>query len=197
MIPMNPKLAVLFLCVSLLPAAQARAKDKIILPDACGDDSTTFEVKAEEGQPAPTPPPEGKAQIVFIETMSKNDGCHGCDQTRQTTRFGVDGAWVGANRSNSYFAINVDPGVHHMCVQDQSRVKKFRADIALDSFTAELGKVYYYEINLDLLLMDMASGPGRSSGSKGGNPGFVLSQLGEDDGKYRVKAWKLATWKTK
>jgi hypothetical protein len=191
---MNPRLAALLLCAWLLSAVQGHAKDKTILPDACGDDGVTFDVRTEESQPAPPPPPGGKAQIVFIETMPKPHNCIGCDQT---TRFGVDGAWVGANRNNSYFTINLDPGVHHMCVQDQSRVKQFKADIALDSFTAEPGKVYYYEINLDTVLMYRAPGPGRSSGSKGGNPGFVLSQLGEDDGKYRVKAWKLATWKTK
>ena len=116
----------------------------------------------------------------------------------RTTRFGVDGAWVGANQSNSYFAMNVDLGVHHMCVQDQSRVKKFRADIALDSFTAEPGTVYYYEINLDLLLMDMASGPRQvQRQQRRAIQDPQLSQLGEDDGKYRVKARKLATWKTK
>jgi len=26
---------------------------------------------------------------------------------------------------------------------------------------------------------------------------FALSQLDEDKGKYRIKAWKLATWKSK
>ena len=29
-----------------------------------------------------------------------------------------------------------------------------------------------------------------------GHADFGLSQLDEDAGKFRVKAWKLATWKT-
>jgi hypothetical protein len=28
------------------------------------------------------------------------------------------------------------------------------------------------------------------------NKVFQFTQLSEDEGKYRIKAWKLATWKT-
>ena len=87
-----------------------------MLPDACGDDSVKFDVKTEKGQPAPAPPPAGKAQIVFIQNFEKPSNTW----MSPTIRVGMDGAWVGANQSNSYFTLTVDPGVHHLCVSWQA-----------------------------------------------------------------------------
>jgi hypothetical protein len=77
----------------------------------------------------------------------------------------------------------VDPGVHHLCVnwQDKKKIAEAKMYTALESFTAEPGKTYYFSSHL------FRSFP----------PVLRFSQLGEDDGKYRVKAWKLATWTTK
>lgn len=190
---MKPRLVVLLLCASLVPAVQARAKT--ILPDACGDDSVKFDVNAEQGQAPPAPPEAGKAQIVFIETQSKMPGmCIGCDIT---TRVGMDGSWVGANKGNSYFALTVAPGKHHLCVTIQTISGRIKKNISVDSFTAEPGRVYYYETSLDIILLNYAAGPGMSNSGRGGSPGMVLSELNEDEGQYRIKAWKLATWKSK
>jgi hypothetical protein len=91
MIAMNPKLAVLLLCASLLSAVQARAKDKVILPDACGDDCVKFEVKALKDQPLPAPPAADKAQVILI-----GEGHFQVrDFTYQTFRYGLDGSWAG------------------------------------------------------------------------------------------------------
>jgi hypothetical protein len=192
MAAMNQRLVVLLLCASLLPAMQAWAKTKTILPDACGDDGVNFDVETKKDQPPPVPPTSAQAQIVFIETMSKAPGCIGCDLI---TRVGVDGSWVGANKGNSYFTLTVAPGVHHLCIAIQSWVGRYKKGVSVESFTAEPGKVYYYETTLDLLLLNYASGPGMASTGRGGSPGLVFSQLSEDEGKYRVKAWKLATSK--
>ena len=39
------------------------------LPDACGDDKVTFDVKTEKSQPVPPAPDAGKAQVIVIENF--------------------------------------------------------------------------------------------------------------------------------
>jgi hypothetical protein len=176
---MKPKLGTVFLSVSLAFAAQAWAT---VLPDACGDDKVKFDVTALKGQPAPAPPGAGKAQIVFIENENSMIGPF----MYATVRFGLDGAWAGANNSNSYFAVTVNPGVHHLCASWQSALPMLKKSIDVASFTAEAGKVYYFAANVLVVPID----------DNKATYGFNLSQLNDDEGKYRVKAWKLATWKT-
>ena len=187
---MESRVFLLLLCASLVSPVCARAKT--ILPDACGDDSIKFDVTTQKNQPAPALPPSGKAQIVFIENESQGLGLgmHG------TVRYGMDGTWVGANNGNSYFAITVDPGVHHLCVSWQSSLKMLKKSIDVASFSAEPDKVYYYAANITITVVEGASGPGVTSSGGGANVSFNLSPLNEDEGKFRVKAWKLATWKT-
>ena len=173
MTPIKPALFLMLLCASLLAAVQAHASDKTILPDACGDDNVRFDVKTEKGQPAPPSAPAGKAQVVFIE----DDKVKGGPFTFYTFRFGMDGEWVGADYGDSFFVINVDPGVHHICVSPQSVTRVLKENVSTVPLTAESGKVYYLVARFKTGLMS-------------------LTQLNEDEGKYRVKAFKLATWKT-
>jgi hypothetical protein len=49
---MITKIAVMLLCASMLPATQAFAKSKAILPDACGDDGIEFDAKGRGDPPA-------------------------------------------------------------------------------------------------------------------------------------------------
>jgi hypothetical protein len=105
------------------------------LPPACGADNVSFNVK-EDSAPQPLPPVEsGKARVYFIQ----DDGPGGKYQ-HATVRIGVDGAWVGAYKHNSSFAISVDPGEHHVCATVQSEPW----NLALAHFTAEAGKAYYF-----------------------------------------------------
>ena len=175
MVSMKPRLFVLLLCVSLLAAVQAKAKTT--LPDACGDPNIKFEVSTLKDQPAPAPPEPGKAQIIFVENFEKP----GFVGAPSTTRVGVDGAWVGANQGNSYFVLTVDPGVHHVCVVWRGN----RSDVEVKSLTAEPGKIYYFEAKIVITHTGQAI-----------NSTFELLPLDNDTGTYRVKAWKLATWKT-
>jgi hypothetical protein len=173
---MKPNLSALFLCASVACAGQAWATT---LPDSCGDDKVKFDVKTEKGQPAPARPAAGKAQIVFIESENQmvipfHDA---------TVRFGMDGAWVGANYGDSYFALTVDPGVHHLCASWQSVLGSVKKNVDLTSFTAEPGQVYYFAAEVTV--------NSRSSIT------FGLSQWNEDEGKYRLKTWKLSTSKPK
>ncbi|MGD0790976.1 MAG: hypothetical protein ABR920_04325 [Terriglobales bacterium] len=173
---MKPGLSALFFCASLACAGQLWATT---LPDSCGNDKVKFDVKTEEGQPAPAGPAEGKAQIVFIENENQMIGAF----MYATVRFGMDGAWVGANYGNSYFALTVDPGVHHLCASWQSSLGRLKKNVDLTSFTAEPGQVYYFAAQVTVASRDSMI--------------FGLSQLNEDEGKYRVKLSKLSTSKPK
>jgi hypothetical protein len=180
------KIAVPLSALLILGAALAGATT---LPDACGDDKVKFDVTTAKNQPAPATPAEGKAQIVFSETVEEHNtgSCFGC---KATTRVGLDGAWVGANHGNSYFVANVDPGEHHVCVNWQSVVGNLKKKYGLASFHAEAGKVYYFEtvISITQYGKDM---------NFSSDEELKVVPLSEDDGRYRLKAWELATFKQK
>ena len=195
---MPPRLVALFLCAALCSAVPASAKT--VLPDACGDDGVKFDVKTQKDQPAPEPPAAGSAQIVFVEEQNARASFHFV-----TVRYGVDGNWVGANYGDSYFVLNVTPGVHHLCVNAQGDKKA----IGVTSFTAEAGKVYYYEASTTVtragggMVSTTSTAPnGTISHGTGMAPtsmykAFQFNQLSDDEGKFRIKAWKLATWTSK
>ena len=94
---------------------------------------------------------------------------------------------LGANYNNSYFAVTVDPGPHHLCASWQSSLRMIKKYIDVASFTAEPGKVYYFAANLKVI----------PTGDNNTNFDFSIAQLNDDEGQYRVKAWKLATSKPK
>jgi hypothetical protein len=191
---MKSRFALFLLCVALVSAVEAQAT---VLPDACGDDKVKFDVTAQKNQPEPAPPAASKAQVVLIENNSQMV----TPFSYATVRFGMDGAWVGANKGDSYFTLTVDPGVHHLCASWQSALRRVKKSIDVASFTAEPGKVYYFAAQIVMTegggtYVAPAAGQGGSY-VQGGTPNifFNLAQLNEDEGKYRVKAWKLATSK--
>jgi hypothetical protein len=170
---MKPGLRALVLCASLACAGRVGAT---ALPDSCGDEKVKFDVKTQAGQPLPAGPAEGKAMIIFIEKQNQMiTPFH-----YATVRFGMDGAWVGANVGNSYFALTVGPGVHHLCASWQSDLETLKKDVKATSFTAEAGQVYYFEGEIvasrDTLI-------------------FNFSELNEDEAKYQLKSLKLSTSK--
>jgi len=83
--------------------------------------------------------------------------------------------------------------------------------VGITSFTAEADKIYYFDAQLSIIGGSRgtyippspgpngAATPGRPVGSGGspGVPSIDFVQLDDDTGKFRVKAWKLATWKAK
>jgi len=190
MVAMNSRHVVWLLSASLGLALQGRAT---VLPDSCGKDEVKFSVKAKgapEGQPnaAIAPPEAGKAQIVFIEATETS----GLILSTPTMRFGMDGEWVGANRGDSRFAVDVTPGVHHVCANWQSGEEEEARRVGLDSFTAEAGKVYYYEAKVTMIAHQYGFGP---NSSREVDKDLVFGQLSDDEGKYRVKASAVAASK--
>ncbi len=86
--------------------------------DACGDLNLNMAVKLSREHEIAAQPEPDKAKIYFIQ----DSGMWG----RPTTKIGIDGKWVGANKKESHFSITVDPGVHHLCVTIQSSLSRHR-----------------------------------------------------------------------
>ena len=187
----------------LFAAAGAHASD-VILPDACGKEEVQFDVKTLKGDSSPAPDPT-KAELVFIETTQRGS---------QTIRYGLDGAWAGANKGNSYFIVWVTPGEHHLCASWQSLFKKSVNNYTgMASFTAEAGKVYYFEYKLSISMYGGGGGgfvqgsnsPFAPAGTPPPAPTYVPGSAGavstssffgpvtEDEGKYRMKASPIST----
>lgn len=126
----------LLLAFSMICSRQARAQ----AGPGCGQVDVQFNVKTKSGpQPAPALQP-GKALVYFLQDDLKFSG------ERPTTRFGVDGAWVGATHANSYFYVFLDPGEHHICASWQGDMTddSYTRRTAVTHFTAEAGTSYYF-----------------------------------------------------
>jgi hypothetical protein len=118
----------------------ASAQDPSPAQAACGPKSVNFDVKNDNSQHTVGQPQAGKALVYVIEDI----GSVHCLGSCITTKVALDGAWVGANRHNSYFSFAVDPGERHLCVNPQSSFEYLFRLVGLVHFTAEAGKVYYF-----------------------------------------------------
>lgn len=153
-----------------------------VLPDACGKENVSFEIRLQKNPPAPAAPENGKAQVFFIEKSAKPPAIIGCLDCRTEARFGVDGDWVGATKDNSYFVISLDPGLHHMCAV---RGKEVDAE----PLNVEAGKTYYYQVEYKAEGTQYGT-PDRPNYQVKKNVSFAI--LNEDEGKYRVKVSALS-----
>jgi hypothetical protein len=106
----------------------------------CGAETTKFDVQSTKSQHPFAKPDPGKALVLFLQ-----DDTYFESYPRPTTRFGVDGAWVGATQSNAYFYFAVDPGERHLCAGWQSFVGLTTGQkSAAAHFTAEPGGSYFF-----------------------------------------------------
>lgn len=145
---------------------------------ACGPAQASFKVKVDNTQHTLVPPEAGKARIYFIHEA-------GIPFARltvgyPTSKFAIDGAWVGADHGNSYFSTSVDPGEHHLCATLQSSLVDERVELA--HFVAEAAKVYYYRTRLVL---------------SGSVELLELESIDSDQGQYLVGLYPLSTSKLK
>jgi hypothetical protein len=124
--------------------------------------------------PSPTERPSepGKATVYFIQ-----DAGTLATVAYPTTKVGIDGKWVGANKKNSYFAYAVDPGEHHLCVAIQSSFARGGPELA--HMVAEPGKVYYFRSRI--LFAEKTS------------EYFTLVPVDSDEGSYLVSKFPMAT----
>ena len=116
-------------------------KQPIQTPSACGDLEVAISVHLDKSQHGVSQPDTGKALVYFIQDA-------GISGSTETTRIGIDGKWVGANRSRSSFSVLVDPGEHHLCASTSELI--FRGTpVTLAHLIAEPGKTYFYQTKID------------------------------------------------
>jgi hypothetical protein len=155
--------------VVLLLAASAFAQESAAaVTSACGQNDGTFNVKLDESRHPLAQPEPGKARVYFIQEKA-------FDTFAVTAEIGLDGAWVGANKNNSYFAVSVVPGEHHVCVSVQSFRGHPRGFV---HFTAEAGRVYYFS--------------GRVIYGEQSEANLFLEEIDSDQGKYLIASYPLS-----
>ena len=108
---MSASLIILLFASWLVPPAAALAgpetQSNSLGAPGCGPASIKFDVETDRNQHAAPNPEPGKALLVLLQDDSRFGA-----KPRPTTRFGLDGAWVGATHANSYFYVPIDPGAH-------------------------------------------------------------------------------------
>jgi hypothetical protein len=141
-----------------LPALAADQSQRVpAVPAACGPDNVRFDVKSTAGESPALQPEPGKALVYVVEQYDRPRNELG----KPTVRVGMDGSWVGANRSTSYLSFSVEPGEHHLCSDWQSiplTIAPLRPSLAI--LTAEPGQTYYFrarvmEHSLSLWTLDL------------------------------------------
>jgi hypothetical protein len=131
--------------VVLLLGSAAFAQDpteSALTSAGCGKNEIQFSVKLDKKQHPVAQPETAKALVYVFRDESIDQPA--IDIGSVTTRVGVDGAWVGAISTKSYFFFSVDPGDHRLCTQRQSKFKSQLKIAAATSLTAEAGKTYYF-----------------------------------------------------
>lgn len=123
----------------------------------CGPANVKFEVSTTKRAPAAASLEPAKARVFFLQDDLRFQG-----GVRPTTRFGIDGQWVGATHANSYFYVEVDPGEHDVCANWQSvhfpsAIYVPKRATAAAHLTAEAGKTYYFRAE-DTTKMDHTGG---------------------------------------
>lgn len=108
---------------------------------ACGPGTIQFDVKTDKSQHPTVLAQDGKALVYIVEVFEKPGNQLG----KPTTKVGLDGTWIGANKNNSYFSFPAETGDHHLCVAWQSTLKTYSKKVGLISFSAEPGKAYYFK----------------------------------------------------
>ena len=163
---------------ALLFAASALAQINPALAHAeaaCGPLNVRFDAQASASQPTAQPEP-GKALVYVAEDFRKAPGELG----DPTIRVGLDGAWRGATRANSYLFFSVDPGEHHLCTNWQSRLKRLSTLAAFARFMAEPGKTYYFRARITY----------STNGARATNMNLDLDRVDPDEGQFLVTSFR-------
>jgi hypothetical protein len=148
------KAAIVFLCVGVSVFAQQKelfSQQPVQngLASACGPANVDYKVSLDRSQHGPITPETGEALVYFIHDAGIPDQIFWSGKVTlgyPTTKYGVDGSWVGAGHGDSWFAVAVTPGEHHVCTVLQSSFVGQRVELA--HFTAEAGKSYYFRTQL-------------------------------------------------
>jgi len=148
----------------LLLACFAFGQDKAAVSAAkaaCGPQDVEFEVVADDSQHPAAIPENGKALIYVVQ------------ETIGSTRFGVDGKWLGALKAETYFFSSIEPGERHLCAVSRLSLSHH---LSLHDLKAEAGKTYYFVMRF----------------APYGPDSLALNELNSDEGKYLVGMAKLS-----
>ena len=138
---------------------------------ACGSGNVNF-AASEDWTQQPIPQSDSDNALVFVVQESN----------ALTIKVGMDGAWVRANRGNSYTFFHAKPGEHHLCVNWQSRIGWLNKTYAMSNFNAEAGRVYCFRVRT------ITSQTVRY---------LDLDSINADQGKYLVASSPLSVWHIK
>jgi hypothetical protein len=133
---MKTSTVILSCCMVLAPPALALATT---LPDSCGKPEAALDVQTQKNPAAPVNSQPGKSTLVFVQ---RNSACLGCS----VVRVGLDGAWAGANKGNSYFSVAVEPGDHHVCAWWDAPLARMESRIGLTDLESAPNRTYYFEV---------------------------------------------------
>lgn len=172
---MKTVLAILLLSFATVSLAQTQSVERAAAP-GCGKDDVKFDVKTDKSRhPFPRPDP-GKALVYFLQ-----DDTDFLSSPRPTTRFGLDGSWIGATHSSSYFYASVNPGQHHLCAGWQSFVGLTTGQkSAAAQFNAEAGGTYFFVVRNHAMQERMP-------------PGMKLHTLDPDEGQLLMSKYAFST----
>lgn len=156
----------------------------------CGPANIKFDVTTTKSHQASPPLESGKALVYFLQDDLDYDS-----RPRPTTRFGIDGGWVGATHANSYFYVSVDPGDHHLCANWQSFVGfATKRSTAAAHFTAEAGKTYYFRAQ-NITKMDHSGGEHDVESVRLAE--IVLEPLDPDEAQVLMHSFSLSSSHTR
>jgi hypothetical protein len=162
------KVFVAFCAISIPLFAQ---NPMVPVPSACGNFDVIMAVELDASQHTIAGADPNKARIYFIQDTGLVTTI-----AYPTTKIGIDGQWVGANKKDSYFSISVEPGEHHLCAGIQSAF--IRKEIELAHLKAEAGKVYYYRTRIVM--------------SNSGPEYLGLMLVDSDEAQYLIESYPLA-----
>ncbi len=168
------KFALIFLLYVVPTFAQSPSG---ILAIACGPKDFPFSVTTDSSQHSVEQPEPGKARVYFIQESGVDTLTFG--QYPMTT-IAVDGAWRGANKRNTYFALSLTPGEHHFCACVRSI--HFPEQIQLAHLTVEPGNDYFYRTRLFLIQ---------------GLVYLELAPVDSDEARYLIASYPLARSRAK
>ena len=167
---------IFILTVFLALSAFVQAQSPGASQGACGPQEVRFDAVTTRGNPPVLEP--GKALVYVSEVFKKVPGEWG----NPTIRIGLDGAWMGATRANSYIAFSVDSGEHHLCTNWQSHLRRLSREAAFTGFTAEAGKTYYFRARVGYQTVGTAT-----------TMTLDLDPVNSDEGQYLVASNPAST----
>jgi hypothetical protein len=176
---MRTTAAFLLLALSMICPPVARAQEG----PGCGPANIKFDVATSKKYSLPAMPP-GKALVYLFQDDLKYGA-----RPRPTTRFAIDGTWIGATHANSFIYVFVDAGDHDVCANWQSDDTGLgyigpKRSTAAAHFTAEAGKSYYFRAR------DIAYTNGRTIVSE---PEVVLAPLDRDEAQVIINSFSLSS----